>query len=248
MHTLIAFSASIDSASPIAVAALADQHVRVSGNDIIVPAELNALIGAFAFGVSLTRAQLVSPSLRRIINQELAPINIAALPVSPTAWIDQLRNPIVLDPQEALNVFAAENAVGASRVNAGIWLGDGVIEPVSGDIRTVRVTGATALVANAWTNGGLTFDQSLPAGRYQVVGARFESANLQLARLVFVGGTWRPGCIGYAAASAVEHDAFRGGNMGVWGEFEHNTPPTVDFLANAADAAQAGELDLIKIA
>lgn len=247
-HTLIAYSANIDSAVPIAVAALADQHVRVQANDVIVPEAMNVLIGAFAFGLNITRAQLVSPSLRRLVNHEISPINIGALPLSPLAFNDNSMDPLVLDPSEALNLFAAESGAGATRVNCGVWLSDGETTPINGEVIAVRFTGTTTLVANSWTNAAITFDQSLPAGRYQVVGMRAESAGLQLARLVFVGGIWRPGCIGFANAGQVEPNIFRDGGLGAWGEFAHNTPPTIDYLSNSADTAQAGVLDLIKLA
>jgi hypothetical protein len=65
------------------------------------------------------------------------------------------------------------------------------------------------------------------------------------ARFVFVGGTYRPGLIGFASSGVQDYDKFRGGNLGIWGEFRHNAPPTVDFLANAGDTAETLELDLV---
>ena len=59
--------------------------------------------------------------------------------------------------------------------------------------------GRTTLTAFQWTNAQLTFDQALPAGRYQIVGGRMESAGLLAWRCVIVGGLWRPGAIGFAA-------------------------------------------------
>jgi hypothetical protein len=254
MFTLIGYTESQDSAVLVNVAALADPHVRVSGDDIIIPGEqpgnpaLNSLIGAYALGPNLTRAQLLSPSLRRLLNPEIAPLDIAAEPSSPTAFIDLRFNPILLDPEEALNAQAAEDGAGATRATILAWLADKLIEPISGDIRSVRVTNASTLVANAWTNGALTFDQTLPAGRYAIVGGRFVAAGLQAWRCVFVGYQWRPGAIGYDTASEVEHAAFRHGALGSWGEFNHNTPPTIDFLSNSADTSQTGVLDLVKLA
>lgn len=247
MFTLIGYTESQDSAVLVNVAALADQHVRINGDDIIVPPEVSLIVGAYALGPNLTRAQLVSPSLRRFLNYEIAPVDIAAEPVSPTPWIDLRDHPIPLDPEEALDAQAAEDGAGATRGTILVWLASEAVQPVAGDIRTVRVTNTTTLVANAWTNGALTFDQSLPAGEYAIVGARFVSAGLQAFRAVFVGYQWRPGAIGYDTASEVEHEAFRMGKFGTWGTFRHNTPPTVDFLSNSADTSQTGELDLIKI-
>jgi hypothetical protein len=245
----IAWSQSVDTAGVLTpITALADQSVRVSGNDIIVPTGLQNLVAAYGLGVNITRAQLVSPSLRRYLNPEISPVDINTLPTPPIGFMDLTDNPILLDAEEALDANYAENGAGAQRGTIAAWLADGPIEPVSGDIRTVRVTGTTTLVANAWTNAALTFDQSLPAGTYQCVGARFFSTNGQLFRLVFVGGQWRPGGIMMQTAQQDDPDMLRFGRFGVWGEFKHNTPPTVDFLANGADTAETGVLDLIKIA
>jgi hypothetical protein len=37
------------------------------------------------------------------------------------------------------------------------------------------------------------------------------------------------------------------GQLGEWGTFSHNTPPTVDFLSLSADTSQTVDLDLIMI-
>jgi len=35
--------------------------------------------------------------------------------------------------------------------------------------------------------------------------------------------------------------------MGVWGEFTHDSPPTVDFLSVSADTSETVYLDIVKI-
>lgn len=246
---LLAWSQSVDSAGALTpLAALADQSVRVNGNDIIVPTGLQNLVAYYGLGPSISRGQLVSPSLRRYLNPEISPLDVNALPTPPIGFSDISENPILLDAEEALDANFAETAAGASRGTIAAWLADGPIERVSGDIRTVRVTATTTLVANAWTNGAITFDQTLPAGTYQCVGARFFSTNGQLFRMVFVGGQWRPGALMMQSATQDDPDSMRYGKFGIWGEFRHNTPPTIDWLANGADTAETGVIDLIKIA
>jgi len=147
---------------------------------------------------------------------------------------------------EALNVKVSVSAAG--RASALALFCDGPLAPVTGEIFTVRATSSTTLTAYQWTNGALTFAQSLPKGRYAVVGMRALSAGLIAARLVIPGYAWRPGCIGYDAENDTEDDVFRGGRMGVWGEFDHDLPPTVDFLSISADTSEVVYLDLIKIA
>jgi hypothetical protein len=244
--TLVAYTAAAQaiSAALAALPAAADPHVRVVGNDIYVPADFRFLYGATGIGPTMTRAQLSSPSLRRVLLPEVAPIDVgAALPASPRKIFLFDDRPLPLDGGEALDAFITNTA--ADRETVLAWLGPGPSRPVTQPFYTMRVTSTTTLVAGAWTNGSITFDQTLPAGRWGIVGARFRSTNLIAFRFVFVGGTYRPGGIGYAATTSLDYDKFRAGYLGLWGNFAHNAPPTVDFLANAADAAETGELDLV---
>lgn len=246
MFHLAGFTESQDSAVLIATAALADQSLQVQGDDIIIPNELPLLLAYYAVGANTTRAQLVSPSLRATWAEEIAPIDVAAAPSSPYPLIYLGDSAIGLVPDEALNALTAEDAAGAARSTVLVWLADQVPLPLTGvEIRTVRVTGAFAAVASTWTNGAITFSESLPSGVYALVGARMASATLQAFRFVFKGGMFRPGAIGVQAVSDLEDARFRRGGLGEWGRFQHNTPPSIDVLCTAADAAYAGELDLV---
>lgn len=244
--TLVAYSAAAAgiNASLAALPAVADPHVRVVTNDIYVPVDLSSLWGATGIGPTMTRAQLSAPSLRRIFLPEVAPLDVgAALPASPRKVFLYEDSPLKLDGGEALDALITNTA--SDRETVLVWLGPGPAKLDTRPFYTLRVTAATTLVAGAWTNAAITFDQTLPAGRYDIVGARFRSTNLIAFRFVFVGGTYRPGAIGYAATTSLDYDKFRSGNLGIWGNFAHNAPPTVDFLANAGDTAETGELDLV---
>ena len=133
------------------------------------------------------------------------------------------------------------------------WFADGIVAPAAGPVFTIRATGATALAASTWVNVPITFSENLPRGRYQVVGLRAQSTNMVAARLVFVGtgsqGPWRPGVMGTNTDRHLEHPAFRYGpppDLGLFGEFEDTDTPSIDCLANAADAAEVFYLDLIQ--
>lgn len=249
VFTLVGYSQSLDTAGVLtALDGLPDQHVRVELKNIIVPREMNHLAGALAVGATITGAQLESPTLRRTVLLDLAPINVGVEPVSPTPLARLFGIPIPLDEDEALRALAAEGAAGAERETVVVWLADGPLSPVDGEVYTVRATGTTTLVGYAWTNVPLTFAQVLPAGRYQVVGMRAESAGCIAARCVFVGGVWRPGCVGYDAIGDHEDVIFRRGMLGVWGEFSHTQPPSVEFLSISTDTAEVVYLDVIRIA
>lgn len=78
--TLIAYSSAAAgiNAALTALPAVADPHVRVVGNDIYVPVDFKYLWGSAPVGATMTRAQLSSPSLRRVFLPEQAPFVIGA--------------------------------------------------------------------------------------------------------------------------------------------------------------------------
>lgn len=244
---LAVFSESKDQAAIAPIAALADPSLTVSGNNIQIPDYAPYLMGAFGIGVNLTRAQLQSPSLRRVVNPEIRAILKSAAVTAYPDIMDLFHNPVQLDVSEQMQGYAAEDGAGATRMSILVWLGDGKVESVTDPIYPVRVTGATTLGAYAWTNGSLTFDQVLPVGDYAIVGARFESAGLIAFRFVFQGSTPRPGGIGVSTETLQDAYMQRNGGMGVWGLFNSTTPPTVDYFSASADTSEVGTLDLIKV-
>jgi hypothetical protein len=72
-----------------------------------------------------------------------------------------------------------------------------------------------------------------------------QSANGHAFRFSFKGGSYRPGWLMKTALSQRDHDRARFGGLGVWGTFEHLTPPSVDVLCNGADASFQGVLDVV---
>jgi hypothetical protein len=245
--TLCAFHESTTGAvTTYAIKALSDPHVRVSDVDLWVPEALPMLAAVWAGGNSVTLARLESPTLRTLTPIDLIPFELATEPGSPPNLIYQGHAPKLIGGGEALN--AKFTSTGADILKALVWLCDAALAQVTGEIFTVKASTSVTLSANQWTNAAITFAQTLPRGRYQVVGMRAKSAGLVAARLVFPGYAWRPGCLGCDAYNDVERPEFRHGRMGVWGEFDHDVPPTVDFLSISADSNPEVWLDLIKIA
>ena len=240
------YTASVDQAAIAAISALADPSLTVSGNNIQIPDFANFLMGAYGVGVSLTRAQLQSPSLRRILNPEIRPIDRSATTTNNPPFLNLFHNPIQLDTAEQMQGLISEDGA-TTRNSIFVWLGDGKADVITDPIFTVRATGATTLVGFVWTNGGIVLDQALPVGDYVIVGARCESAGMLAFRFVFQGSTPRPGGIGFTAANLVDPVGQRFGGWGVWGGFNSTTPPTVDYLSASADSAETLAIDLVKV-
>lgn len=259
MFTTVAFREDLDGDGTYNdLTAIADQHLTIAGDDLQIPT-LNQIVAVAAGLVSTDdttarRARLAAPSLRERALLQISPINWITgdgdcEPLDPPAIMDLRDNPVVLVHREKLNAQVLQTNAAAGMTWCIAWLADGPIVPVKGAMFSVRAVGGSAAVAGVWTSSALTFDEDLPAGRYQVVGFRPVSTSMIAARLVFVGGGWRPGALGCDNYYDLGSPLFRFGNFGVFGEFEDLEPPTVELLTNAADAAATQEywLDLIQI-
>ena len=252
-----AWSQSVDQAGAfVAITGVTDQILNVVGANIQVP-ELNQVIG-LAAGVETTVAQqarLTAPSRRVFALQRIAPVQgnaaAASLPGDPHKFTDLLDSPLAMVKGEQANIELLADPA-AAQIQWGLaWFADKAIVPVTGNIFTIRATGATALVAQLWTLVSITMSENLPRGRYQAVGLRAQSTNMVAARYAFVGtgatSAWRPGVMGTNTDRHLEYPAFRYGGMGVFGEFEDTDLPSIECLATAADAAQVFYLDLIQV-
>lgn len=249
MFHLAAFYQSVDpSGVLLPINAVNEATLMVSGADLRVPKALPFIIGAAALAndASATRAQVQSPSLRILTNLDVEPL-VAALvfgnPPEQSFWPE---TPIPVVPDESLN-FAILSDPAAAAVHYGlVFLSDGPQSPVAGNVFSVRATAAITLSAGVWVNGPLTFGQTLPAGRYAVVGMRARSTNLVAARLVFAEQMARPGVLAVNAIADQDPYWTRFGRMGVFGEFESTTPPTLDALG-VTDTAETIILDLVRV-
>ena len=234
-----------------AIAAVADDQLFTSGDDLRVPAGLPFLLAAFSIGAGQSRARIVAPSLRAFANLEIAPKVISeAIPVDDSAGlITMVRDPLPLAVGESVNYESDGGAGAGVGMQTGvIFLGDGPAVSVNGQIRTIRATAAIAGTEIVWGSGALTFSEDLPTGIYQVVGGRCEGDNPGAFRLIFVRGGPRPGSLMALGDEGAEVPGSRRGGWGVWGEFDTNQPPTLEILSLAgAGSAQIVYLDIMRV-
>ena len=76
--TTVAYSESQDSATLVNIAALADSHITVSGDDIRVPTGFDRLMAWYFLGPNFTLGQIETPSLRRVGRLDVEPADVAA--------------------------------------------------------------------------------------------------------------------------------------------------------------------------
>lgn len=236
MFTLVAWYESVDPAGVLVnLAAVTDQHVFTTADDVRVPDGMPNLIGAAALinDASADEAQIESPSLRQIAVQQIQPIVAAATFGEPPEVLFHPERPIPLSPGEGLRFLVQSDPV-APAVHYGLaWLADGAQAPVGGPFYTVRAVGQNVGAAGTWTLSTVTFDQTLPVGTFQIIGFRCVAATAVAARLVFPGGIWRPGVPVVNAITDEDPRLFRFGRSGVLGEFHTNQPPQVEVLGAA---------------
>lgn len=251
MFHLGAFFEDIDPAGALVnIAAVREEMIFTSGDDYRVPEGLSHVVGAAAIigDASGVRAQLAAPSLRMIANLDIEPVVVGAdVFGSPPEVLFHPNSAIPLTPDEALT-FLVESDPAVPEAHYGlVFLSDGPQVAVTGDIIAIRATAAITQIVTGWVNGNLTFAQTLPAGRYQVIGLRVRSTDAVAARLVFPAQVARPGVACVNALGDTDPSAFRFGRFGVFGEFPHTIPPTLDVLGGVA-TAQVIHLDLLKVA
>lgn len=254
-HTAAYYQSLNPAGVETAIPPVVDASIRVTGNDLYVPA-LNRLLGVAAMvstTTTVSRGRLRAPSMLRVTRSAVGPVQGAAaainLPGDPQAIRLWQASPPQLSTNEALD-FLVTSAPAAAQIHAGVvWLADGPPTPYTqGEIFTIRATSTTAAVAGAWTNvAPLTFDDQLPVGRYSIVGFRAMSTNLLAARLVPPGYPWRPGVLGCNSVTHRDDFRFRHGHIGEFAQFDAVTLFGIEVLAGAADAAFEFHIDLVKI-
>jgi len=252
MHTVIAYQeAGKAAAGEDYIAGVADQHVRVDG-DIIYMSEYNQIIGVYAGGSTLiTGARLESPSLRRLANYEIAPVDAQIEPTGNDIITLHPESPLPLEQNEGLEAIVRVSAdASADLAFVAVLLATGPILPTTGEIFHVRATATVASAANqVWENSEITLDNPLPVGRYALVGADVVMADGMAFRFVPIGEPFRPGGICITAHGVKSHDLQRNGGLGVWCEFDQLTPPSIEIVGSETLVATAVVmiLDLIKI-
>lgn len=249
MHTIVAYSESQDPGDvEVNVAAVPDQEVRTTGDEVIVPETFNQIIGALAcIGATGTRAKLVAPSLRRVNPYEIFMTELALFSSGRDNYGLHPEAPIPLAVNEALEAQIISDPATAERATLGVFLSPGALAPVGGQSRPVRFSAALPLTGGEWDFTGINFIDDLPVGNYQVVGGAMVVPAGVLWRFVPVGGTHRPGAPCYQAKNDQQDPVFRNGKLGSWFTFNTTQPPSIEVLASAADTSKTyyGVMDVL---
>ena len=248
MH-IVGYETSASEAALTQIVPIPDGTVVIGGaNDIRVPVGMNNICFAAGMINSATatlRQQIRTPSLLGKWPYDIAPLANGLVFGSLPPCLRQWQTPTKLVENESMQVYVQNGAAVMNRLFAIFC--DGATKSVSGQVLTMRATGAAATATASWVNSSLTLSSVLPSGTFQHVGTRAWSANGCAYRMFYVGGIWRPGGLMGNAESNLEWPDFRWGNIGVWGQFTNINPPSMDFMG-ITDTAQTVYLDLIQTA
>ncbi len=252
MFTLLAFSDSVDNAGILTpITAVVDQHVTVQGNFIYVPAFANKLMGAKAMcGASATHVRLRSPSISRLNPVEIKPITLDIINAGNDLFDIKQYGQLALDVDEGLSLEHDGNPALAEQTTALVWLSDGKVDAIGGEMHSVRAQITLALAPEQWNPSEIVLIDELPVGQYSLVGLRVECSVGVAFRVVFKGTQlFRPGApCELAINNEQQWGIFRRGNLGNWGDFDSRSLPGIEVLGNAVVVSATYEIimDLIK--
>ncbi len=249
---LVVFSSNVLSSGVLqSITPVADPTITIGSNNLYVPTKYNLVLfcAGFTGAAAATRQQLRSPSLRELFYPEITPANITGTFSGGEFYSDFTPNPITLQTNEGLNFFTDGGGDGttAQRIYGVVIFGDAAPSVQKGKIFPVYATTAIQAKVDGWASGVITLSQTLPVGKYDIVGMRINGAGLIAARLIFIGASavTRPGIFCTDVVSRENFTQFRNGNNGVLGTFDTSTPPSLEIIGGTS-SSQNVILDLIK--
>lgn len=246
---LLAYQASLVLNTPTTMAGLVDAAITRSATSAlyILPKRMQCLAGV-GMSAGMQRVQLSSPSLRQTNIPYFRPVIQSLRPTSGALVCWLADQPLWLPELEELGPIATTNTnPGPEPGTFLLWLADQILPVPPGDILTARATATFAAVANSWTMGSFTFEQSLPNGLYALVGSEHISTTAIAHRWSVPGQLFRPGFLSHQAIGDLQDFRLLTRRLGSCGTFFNTSPPQLEVLCTAADASHEIYLQLVKL-
>jgi hypothetical protein len=226
-------------------------------NGLNIPQQLPFLHTVMGLGVSLCHVRPQTPNFLPYPYWTLTPNNRGTSFESPARIWDFSKVPIAMKPTDELDIFTTQNSGGAETEYVGVNITDGPPTPVPAGMRfTVHGAATTTLAAAKWSTVNFTYDQTIPAGRYAIVGMRAFAATGKFARLIPTEApNYRPGGIVTQAYDAIDPHGQRGwdylgqtdASWGVWIYTNSYVMPQVEFFSTSADTAEEIWFDMVLV-
>lgn len=241
-----AYFASLTNGTTTANTIVSDQVLTPSGTTGFILPRPGRLRMAYSAGASLTAVQINTPSLRYVGLPFVGPVNLALAVPSPPNVTDWGEMGPPIPTVDSISVIHTLGGGAPENELTALWFSFGNASVPAGPIYRLRFTATITCVAGTWVTGALTPDTTLPQGTYAVVGMDAFGTNLALARLIFPGSFFRPGCLARNTTGTVPAPQFANGSMGVYGTFKSVNLPNLEALSIGACTAQTVFLDLVR--
>jgi hypothetical protein len=245
MAHIYAFAGSVSAgASDVAIPPVIGTAEYVQNNRLVLQSD-QFLLWAYFQGANLTRVRIDSPSLRTQILPRFPYFKRGTAPGDQPPVNDLAGYGFVLRGREEIAVQTSNNlGTGTEKHYAVICVsGTGVGSPSAPEF-WLRATGNTTLTADAWTLVPLTFEQTLPAGRYRIVALIVRSATGIAARVIIPGMGDRPGTLCINNIGDEPNRFLQRHAYGDYGTFDSVALPSLEILASGADTSQEVYLGL----
>lgn len=246
MYHTIAYTANTFGQTNFDSTPVPDTWVPIQNGHYLPPVSLK-LFGGWLGGVNLTGVTLVTPKTRAVVPPRLLPLQNTLLPPDRPHVFDRRHNPFVLNAYEEvsvqMNVGGAANAVNT----ALFFVGDSLDNVPAGDVYTLHGVSTTPAVALNWTQLAVTWDQTIPAGRYMIIGSQVQSTNAIAHRWYFRYSNMKPGFLSVQAVTNITDPTYYQGGWGALGYFDAPVFPFLEVLCTAADASHDVTMNMVKI-
>jgi hypothetical protein len=249
MYHTAAYSQSVtNSLTNTTVNALADNVFKIGSQNGFVLQEDMMLLFAEVAPNNATAARLQSPKLAQFGYLQLTPLQTAAKTANGILIASWPYRPFTFRNQEEVVAYVDTGGAAAAVETIVVNFSNGVDPIPAGEELTIKFTSTTTATANAWTLLSMTLSQTLPEGRYAMLGSEVQSTNAIFHRWTFWGQFYRPGMPSTTAYTNQQYPGARDYRNGLLGMFSNVTLPNCEVLASAGDTSHTGFMHVIKVA
>lgn len=248
-HHLLAFAGSVANGVTLAnVPTVYDPYFTQVNTTQYTHRDSKRIVRTYIRAADASIALIVSPFLRLIGPPNIQPIQTSAAPsdLPPINKFDG--SALTLPALDPIELQVSRAGAGADVVQGLLWMADSPPQKIDRPCFPIRATAAITLTTTgSWVAGSITLPQSLPTGKYRVLGMSAQGTGLFAARLVFPDNQERPGVLAQQAAGEFDHEWFRRGAFGEYGVFDSVSPPSLECMGYAAGSAQTIWLDVERV-
>lgn len=250
MHHLLVFNTAAQAQNTVltGLGTVVDQVFSQFNTLNYTPQADMKIVRTYARGANATEVRLDTPILRPVGPPQIQPIDTAAAPPNLPPINKYDKSALTWFKNDPLGVLLSRAGAAVAQTSAGIWVADSIPQEIWAPARAVLATGTLTLTTTGWVPVQLVFAQQLPPGRYQITGMAVQGTGALFGRLVIPNQLYRPGVLAQEAAGEYDHEWFRRGAFGDFGQFESFALPTAEIFGFTAGAITVSVwLDVVPI-